>query len=446
MFGPELPRTAVSEVDYPEQGPDHSYGREQNSGPWRYYFNGTPGSRNPSSPIRFAVADVHFSVERGFFRMPFNLSLQSPTPGATVIYTLDGSPPTLTNGLPYINPIPIAVTRVIRAAAFLTHAMPSRIQTHTYLFNLPSPRLRLPALSLVTSSNNLFGRTGIMEQPNPRYHGPQWERPVSAEWIRPEDNGGFQVDCGIRIQGGDYVRGQYNYRTSVLPFSKYSFRLYFRGEYGQGRLHEPLFPDTTQASFDTIVLRAGMNDPSNPFITDEFVRGLARDTGQPAAVGTFVNLFLNGVYKGYYNPCERIDVDSLRAYHGGGELWDLIAQNGEVREGNLASWNALRIFANTHNLNDESEYLALARQLDLTNFVDYLCPLIYVDNDDWPHNNWRVARERVPDAVFRFYVWDSEWACGQVNGHSPSFNTINAHSPAPRPLGVRPRSSDCGTH
>ena len=31
----------------------------------------------------------------------------------------------------------------------------------------------------------------------------------------------------------------------------------FAGEYGQGRLDVPLFPDTTQTSFDTIVLRAG---------------------------------------------------------------------------------------------------------------------------------------------------------------------------------------------
>jgi hypothetical protein len=426
LFGPELPRVAASEIEYPVQGPDHSYGREHGTGDWRYYLTGTPGGVNPASRIRSAVDEVHFSVPRGFFNRPFNLSLHCPTAGATILYTTNGSPPSLTNGFPYSTPLALTSTRMVRAAAFLTNALPSRIQTHTYLMNVPAQRLRLPSLSLVTTSNHLYGRTGIMEPPNPRYRGPQWERPVSAEWIRPEDNGGFQVDCGLRVQGGDYVRGQYNYRGGALPFSKYSFRLYFRGEYGQGRLPETLFPDTTQTSFDTIVLRAGMNDHSNPFITDEFVRGLARETGQPAAVGTFVNLYLNGVYKGYYNPCERIDMDFLRAYHGGGDQWDLIGQMGEVREGTLVAWNALKSFANTRNLTNQTEYLALERQLDLTNFVDYLCPLIYVDNDDWPHNNWRAARERVPGGLFRFYVWDAEWACGVVNGHSPSFNTINA--------------------
>jgi hypothetical protein len=101
-----------------------------------------------------------------------------------------------------------------------------------------------------------------------------------------------------------------------------------------------------------------------------------------------------------------------------------MAQSGEVREGDATAWNSLRTFATTRNLRLPENYLDLASRLDLTNFVDYLCPLIYVDNDDWPHNNWRAARERVPGAPFRFYVWDAEWSFGVVNGHAPTFNTI----------------------
>lgn len=424
LFSPELPRAAVSETEYPLQGPDHSFGRELGSGPWKYYFKGSPGARNPVSRITRAVADVHFSAQRGFYDRPFKLSLSCPTPGVTIIYTTNSSVPMRTNGFVYSQPLDLTGTRVIRAAAFLSNALPSRVETHTYFMNLAGGRLRLPSLSLVTSSNNLYGKTGIMEPPNPRNRGALWERPVSVEWIRPEDNGGFHADAGIRVQGGDYVRGLYNYRSGTLPYSKYSFRLYFRGEYGQGRLDERLFPDTTQSSFDVISLRAGMNDVTNPFLTDEFVRGLARDVGQPSSAGTFVNVYLNGVYQGYYNPCERIDEDFLRTYHGGGLDWDILAQGGEIQEGTAAAWNAVKSFVNSRNLTNQTEYVALARQLDLTNFVDYLCPLIYVDNDDWPHNNWRVARERVTGGLLRFYVWDAEWACGIVNGHSPSWNTI----------------------
>ncbi|MBX3746548.1 MAG: lamin tail domain-containing protein [Verrucomicrobiae bacterium] len=426
LYPPELPRRPVSEVTFGRQGPNYSMGRDEASGEWRHFLTGTPGGPNGSSTITGAVEAVRFSVPRGFFASAFHLTLSCPTPGATVRYTTNGSPPSETEGFLYDAPIPIPANRVIRAAAFLTNALPSPIATHTYLVNQPATRLRLPALSLVTATNHLFGRTGIMEVSprNTTRRGRDWERPVSVEFIRPEDNDGFQTECGIRIQGGDYVRQRYDYRSTSLPFSKYSFRLYFRGEYGQGRLNYPLFPETTQRSFDTLVLRAGMNDHSNPFLLDELVRTLARDCRQPSAVGNFVHLFLNGVYRGYYNPTERIDVEFLRAYHGGGEEWDIMAQSGEVREGTAVAWNTLRNLINTRDLSNPDHYRDIASRLDLTNFVDYLCPLIYVDNDDWPHNNWRAARERTPDGLYRMYVWDAEWSFGNINNHAPSWNTI----------------------
>ncbi len=426
LFPPELPRRAVSELQYPEQGPNHSYGRENDTGEWRYYLNGTPGTANGASSIRSAVAEVVFSVPRGFFSGAFQLSLSCATPGAMIRYTTNGSPPSLADGFLHTESIPIQVSRIIRAGAFLTNAMPSRITTHSYLVNQTATRLRIPALSLVTATNNLYGRTGIMEVSprNTTKRGAAWERPVSVEWIEPDGSDGFQADCGLRVQGGDYVRGQYNYRTTTPPFGKYSFRLYFRGEYGQGRLNYPLFPETTQASFDTVVLRAGMNDAVNPFLTDEFVRSLVRDTGVPSPAGTFVHLFLNGVYKGYYNPCERIDVDFLRAYHGGGENWDVMAQFGEVREGDATAFNTLRTLASTRDLTQPANFRDVASRLDLTNFVDYLLPLIYVDNDDWPHNNWRAARERAEGSPYRMYCWDAEWAFGLVNNHASTWDTI----------------------
>lgn len=424
LFGPELPRTLVDQVEYPEQAPDYSYGRlgSGTNTVWRFFALGTPGAPNGSSTLTNKVEDVYFSVERGFYNYPFGLSLVSRTPGATILYTTNGSPPSLTNGTVYSAPILINSTRVIRAAAFATNQLPSRIRTHTYLYNVAANRRLLPVMSLVTATNNLYGRTGIMEY-NPRNtqnHGAAWERPVSVEWIRPEDNGGFQTEAGIRVAGGDYIRGQYNYRSTALPQSKYSFRLYFRGEYGQGRLNYPVFPGTTLESFDTMHLRAGMNDHSNPFLKDEFVRALCDQVGIVACHGTFVHLFLNGVYKGMYNPAERVNEDFLQAYHGGGDQWDVIGAGNEVLGGDSGAWSALRTVAR-RDLTIRTNYVDVASRMDLENFVDYLLPHIYADNDDWPHNNTRNARERVPGSRFRFYPWDAEFAFGS---HDVSYDTI----------------------
>ena len=413
LFSPESPRQVINEIapEFPEQRNDYSFGRAA-GGAWRYFRVGTPGAVNGASVITNVVAPVHFSVKRGFFKAPFNLSLTTETPDAVIRYTLNGSVPTEASGLIYTNLLAINTTRIVRAAAFQTNFLPSRVDTHTYLYNIASNRRLLPALSLVTATNNLRGPTGIMEI-NPRNttkHGIAWERPVSAELIRPEDNGGFNIDCGLRIQGGGYVRGLYD-PNGGLPYSKYSFRLYFRGDYGEGRLNYPLFPEIPVQSFDTIVLRAGMNDPTNPFIRDELARRLASDTGQVASHGTFVNLFINGVYKGYYNPTERIDPSFLQDWHGGGEKWDEIAALSELREGDLVAWNAMRNYVESNNPSLSAVYQEIERRLDLVNFVDYLLPLVYADTDDWPHNNWRAARERVPGGR-------SAFTFGMPNGRS----------------------------
>jgi hypothetical protein len=173
-------------------------------------------------------------------------------------------------------------------------------------------------------------------------------------------------------------------------------------------------------SFNTLHLRAGMNDPTNPFIKDEFVRELSLDTGLIACHGTFVYLFLNGVYRGLYNPCEHVSGDFLQAYRGGGSLWDVIGPGNAPLDGDITAWNQLRTAARK-DLTVPANYLDVAGRMDLTNFIDYLLPLIWADDDDWPYNNTRAARERVPGAPFRFYPWDTEFS---FSSHPVSNDTI----------------------
>jgi len=427
LYSPDTPRRLVSELKagYPAQRPDYSYGRDPN-GRWRYYQRGTPGFVNPESSISEVIGPVHFSATRGYYDTPFDLSLASRTPGSVIRFTTDGSLPSLTNGTIYATPIRIESTRVIRAAAFGENMLPSEITTHTYLYGLPQSRRYIPAMSITTATNNLYGASGIMES-NPRNttkHGILWERPVSVEYLRPDGLEGFAVDAGLRVQGGAYIRTLYNYRSSAPPTGKYSFRLYFRGDYGAGRLNYPLIPGAEVGSYDSLVLRAGMNDPTNPFVADELVRRLAADTGQPASRGTFVHLFINGQYKGYYNPTERIDVGFLQSHHGTGDKWDEIAQGGEVREGDSVEWNALRTLVSSgKGPTDPATYTQIAKRLDLVNFIDYLLPNIYGGTGDWPHNNWRSARERAPGGAYRFYIWDAEWSF-ENQGRSVSNNTL----------------------
>lgn len=423
LYTGDSPRVLVDAFspEYPVQRNDISYGLDAD-GRGQYFTKPSPGAANSGPTVSGLCEEVHFSAPRGHYNAAFALNLSCPTPGSFIRYTLDGSEPTLANGFIYTNAFRITNTAVVRAVAFREDRLPSTVGTSTYLMRMPSSIRSLPILSIVTANQNIVGPTGIEgigpNYDNPDQHGIAWERPTSVELIKTADNSGFQVDCGIRIQGSDYTRPRYT------ADSKFSFRLYFRGDYGAGRLEYPFFDDSPLQSYDQIVLRAGHNDETNPFLRDELVRQLSSDTGQVACHGNFVNLFINGVFKGYYNPAERVEEQFLQAYHGGGESWDVITVGSIVQGGDGVAWTALKSMVNTTNLALPSAYTEVARRMDLTNFVDYLFVNVYASTWDWPHNNWRAARERTPAGQFRFYVWDAEG--GFLPGRGPGFDSLTS--------------------
>jgi hypothetical protein len=75
----------------------------------------TPGALNDSTPA--PPAPVEFSRASGFFAEPFELMFSTPTPGAEIRYTLNGTAPGATNGFIYTAPIAINGTLRVRAVA-----------------------------------------------------------------------------------------------------------------------------------------------------------------------------------------------------------------------------------------------------------------------------------------------------------------------------------------
>jgi hypothetical protein len=424
LYSPDSPRELVSGFpgDYPEQRNDISFGYDENEN-WRYFATPTPGAPNGSSTLTGVAGPVHASVGRGVFNQPFDLHLSTETVRAVIRFTTDGSEPTATTGQVYTGPLRVTNTTLLRATAFRPNYLPSKVTTHSYFFNLSSAQMSLPVLSIVTSTNHLVGPSGIMginggnytagpwqpNQPgdyhNPSQRGIAWERPTSVELIRHDGVAGFQVDCGIRIQGSDY------HRPRTTATSKFSLRLYFRGDYGPGLLNYPVFESSPVHQFNQLVLRGGFNDQSNPFIRDELTRRLNLDQGQVAVHGTFYNVFVNGQYKGYYNPCDRIEEFFLQSHHGGGDEWDVIGQFGNVIDGDRTSFASLLQYVDQQDMASPAHYREASSRLDLTNFVDYLLLNVYCGMGDWPPNNWRAGRDR-SGGLFRFYVWDGEWAMG----------------------------------
>ena len=407
-------------------------------------FGGEPSNwiaLGPSYQPGQGVSTLAFSVPRGFYDGVVNLTLSTATTGANIRFTMDGTVPTDSNGTIYSTPIVISSNTVIRASGFKTDFLNSAVETHTYIMNADAAAKSLPAISVVGDpGGSLYEPDGVMaivgghyepedlwyevwksdgpgDYNNPMQRGIDFERPVSFEVILPADNSGFQEDCGLRVHGSSWHRPRYfrandwtGCTSDNLNYAKFSFRLIFRKEYGAKRLEYPLIPASIRPTHDQVVLRGGHNDTCDPFIHDELARRLYSDMGHVASLGMLAHLFLNGEYKGFYNPAERIDEKFLQDNFFSTADWDVITHRSQVRNGDDVAWIALLDFAQMQDLSNQALYDQMASMIDVDDFIDYLILELFTNNADWPDVNWISARERTPGAKWQFYVWDSEFA------------------------------------
>jgi CotH kinase protein/Lamin Tail Domain/Chitobiase/beta-hexosaminidase C-terminal domain len=444
--------TPIDRLAFGEQTPDISFGRHPDAGnTLRFFGIPTPGQPNNDGYLG-EIESLRFSHERGFYDTPFDVTILCPTEGAEIIYTVNGKRPDdeggrFRAGRAYTNPLQVDATVVLRAMAVKPGWKPTAISTHSYIFNASERFRSLPLISLVGDSGKTFYEPdGVMAIVGGTYDGGVWnstgagsynnvmnrglERPVSCEWIEPEDSGGFQIDGGLRVHGSNYMRPRYVRQNGTWSGSgKFSLRLYFRNQYGPGPLEVPLFAESDVEWFKSIVLRAGHNDRTNPFIKDELLRRLHKDMGQRASMGTFANLFINGEYKGYFNPAEHIKDDACQQWFDSDEPWDVMTMNG-IRDGNSQSWNDMVNYARSNNLALDANYQELMGKLDVVSFIDYLIIRLWPNDWDWPQNNWAAAAERSAAGRWKFFAWDAEGTFVSNQLYVDRFGELNSQSNA----------------
>ncbi len=447
----------------------------------RYFREATPGGANTTEPSLGRVGAPQFSVERGYYSTPQQVTLTSSTPGATLRYTTNGAMPTATSGTVYSGPITIDKTTTLRAAAFLAGYQNNVVVAHTYLFlddvirqsTTPTEGARpsaewpnpgnvngqvinygmdpdivnsgnaqiggvtavkaalqaLPAVNISTDLANLFNSsTGIYVNAGSR--GRAWERAASLEIIGDAGTpaGHVGVGCGIRIRGG-YSRSGDN--------PKHAFRLFFRKEYGAGKLNYPVYGEEGPEEFDAIDLQCSQNyswsfegGSSHNGLREIWSRDAQLDLGWVSTRGRFVHLYLNGVYWGLYQFQERAEA-SFGATHLGGsdEDYDVVKAAGpsggyttEATDGYFTAmpdgsdaawkklWNATRAcywINNDKNPANPSQTLVSTAEekraayykiqglqadgrtptgepalLDVDNLIDYVMLLFYTRNTD----------------------------------------------------------------
>ncbi len=128
------------------------------------------------------MADLQFQPGRGWYTNSVSVSIGTPTAGATIYYTTNGTVPGPTNGFVYTGPLVFTNTTVLRAAAYRPGYLPALAIAHLRLSGpggLPNRR-RFP--------DELGSRLDWSGQPVPAIYGcnsnivndPQWSNQIPA--------------------------------------------------------------------------------------------------------------------------------------------------------------------------------------------------------------------------------------------------------------------------
>jgi len=290
LFSPE--GNLIDSIIYDPQISDVSYGRKPDgSNSWFYFGESTLSERNLTEGVtnKTVSANPEFSLQAGFYSGQQLVSLSSISNNATITYTTDGSRPT-SNSAQFVNPISINENTVLRARAFESGKLPSKIITNSYFIDQEQS---LPILSLTVFPETFFNsEIGIYDNELKRR-----EVPINVQYFEEDGDLGFELDAGVRITG----QASFTYPQKPLTIEA-------DDRFGHETIDYPVFSDRLFTSYESIYLRnSGTPDNRNTLFRDALQHSIVINqmdvdcqAYQPALT------FINGEYWGIYNIREKL--------------------------------------------------------------------------------------------------------------------------------------------
>ncbi len=466
-------------TQFPAQTADVSYGVPPGGGADTYLMP-TPGAANElPTPV---VADVQFDHARGLYTSAFNLALSTATSGASIRYTTDGTMPTTTTGTLYTGPISIDTTTVVHTIGYRAGSTSTAVLDESYIFpakvlqqpesipgypnppesiNNPGPNeidvpltygmdpkivndpqyaqaaldglLQIPTISVGVDPGSIFGSGGFYDTPR---DADVPNVPISFEYIDPNNtNDNIGVNAGIEGHADQEL--------------KRSFHIHFSTkDGGPGKLKDSIFDsasfggDGATDEFTDLILRAGnhsswtnVSDPLHSTYTeDEYVRDTQIAMTGQGTHGTFVQLYINGIYWGLYNVAERPDDGYGEAYFDSKKDDYFSVMDNDVKSGDATRWNYLMGTLSDEDMSDSANYAQMQKYLNTKEFADYLIGQWFDGVSDWPANNWWAGGDTSKNQPFQFFAWDGEFMMSTVDRypsipHGPWVNPAFRNDP-----------------
>lgn len=391
-------------LEYEEQLENISYGRTNNG--WAYFSDPTPGLINEGSIYYSADREEPptLSLASGFYLPSTVLTIDSPEPGTSVHFTLDGSYPDA-NSPVYEDAITLTGNVVIRARTFGSR-LPSEESKETYFINSDKD---LPVVSLIIDPDFLWSFSlGIFNDSLIELRK-EWERPSTVQYFRNKELK-FETDNSIRLFGNT---------AYLLPQKSFAV-------FANDPINYPIFDNKTLSDFDSFILRSSSDDWGSTMFRDGFIHTLVSEklpidyqSYQPTV------LYINGEYFGIFNLREKYNenylennhnvdkdkIDFLTIYHPG--LWYEIIAGSDVKYLQLLDY----IYYN--DISNPDVFDGICEYLDIDDFTHYIITQVFIGNGSYNHN---IKTWRKNDTIdgFKWMIYDtdrgySDWGRNDFN-------------------------------
>lgn len=426
-------RQLITSEHYPAAISRCSYARTADGGSiWRWSATPTPGYSNAG--MTFAdeqAASPVPSLQSSLMTAPAMLHVTCPT-GSTLVYTTDGSTPTLTNGTSTTARVfSITRTGVWRFRTFHDAMLPSEVVTRSFIFR--DKDYTLPIVSVVTDPKNLYddslgvytigvngaaGR-GIDYKSNKNM---DWERPVNFDYITSDGKSAINQEATFYISGG---WSRHWPPTSFKLKAEKRYRLKNTFDY-------PFFDSKPFIKHKVVLMRNGGNDGNR--CKDVVLQRILLSSG------FYVNgqewnpchVFLNGKYLAMLNMREPnnkffgysnygIDTDNMDAFEIGEQGFKFMAGDNTV-------FNRWYTLSNTSDT--QASYDAIRDIVDIDGYANYMAAECYLGLSDWLSNNNNLKGFRSRDnGRFHMVLFDLDSALDFTNLLSILYgNSKNPHT------------------
>lgn len=392
---------------------NHSFARiPDGSATWKVCSTPTPNTTNVAGNtfVRYSATPT-FNLLPGFYSGTLQLQIATTEANSTIRFTLDGTEPVLSSS-PYIGPISISSTTVLKAATFSNdpNIATGFVNFGTYFVNVSHtiPVVSIAANQLQTLAN---GNGNLVPFGSIEY---------------------FNINRVRKTAGyGEFNRhGQDSWANDQRSLD---YVMYDELGYNYA-LQEPLFNLTPRDEFQRVILRAAGDDnypaahhasnAGSAHLRDAYVQNLAKagNLDLDVRVGTKAIVYINGDYWGVYDLREIPDDHDYTNYYYGQDKFNLQyieTWGGTWAEygGNQAlnDWNTFHNYVMANDMTNPTIWDNVTSQLDVNSLADYVIVNSITVCSDWLNYNtgwWRGLDSSGTHKKWGYILWDNDATFG----------------------------------